>query len=117
MTESGLSDIITELERFHFEIKETSYTDTVSGQNGFIAVRDGVTITYDGAMYINNEEVETPWGTFELILGEHVQWFLENIDQIVTSIAHEQMKKHGGTDDSHIINPEDIDTFSGEDKG
>lgn len=81
-TETGLSDIVTALRHFHFQVTEMSDDETVSGQPGFSASRAGLVFRYDGELYCNNEPVETPYGNFDITSQEIVQWFVENFDRI-----------------------------------
>jgi len=108
MIETGFSDIVQELKRFNYDVKETNPEENVSGMAGFRAVRNGVTVTYDGGLYINNEPVQTPWGIFELSLQEHVHWFLEHFHALVKD-SHDAGVRH------HLANrPEDrMDNFDG----
>ena len=88
MIDNGLSDIIADLKRYNFDVKELNPEDTVSGRAGFVAVKNGVTIRYDGGLYVNNEVLETPYGEFDIAIAEHVTWFLTNQDTIVTGLAN-----------------------------
>lgn len=97
MIDNGLSDIIQELKRYNFDIRELNPEDTTSGRAGFVAVKNGVTVHYDGDLYINNEPVRTPWGDFDINIADHVQWFNSNQDAIVDAIARENQNRHRGS--------------------
>lgn len=96
MIDNGLSDIIQELKRFNFDVREMNPEETVSERAGFEAVKNGVTLRYDGTLYVNNEPLETPWGEFDIAIQDHVTWFLENQDRIVTHLASKYQHESRG---------------------
>lgn len=87
MIETGLSDLIQELKRYNFDVRELNPEETVSGLAGFQAIKNGVTIRYDGDLYVNNEPLQTPWGQFDIHIQEHIVWFLTNQDSMVRGLA------------------------------